>query len=121
MPRMLPSAKELSRELSSQLVLTDNYIPSDPGAGKLARAFARNQCQHRCDAPRSAANDVSCETVYYDFGCCFDFPAAEFSVGGSALRHRYGGRGKTNCAAPSEPAVQLRFHGSPSGSQRKRS
>src|SRR6266536_2918084 len=102
-PMLPPSTKASSRKLSGRFAFSHAGGSANSGSRTVVRAIEEYH-QHRDDAPNAAANaSASYEAAHYDLGGGVDFLAAESSVGGIPLRHRYGGCGKTYCAAPSKP------------------
>src|SRR2546423_6788306 len=116
---MLQPAKESSPALPERPALTHPDNPSDAGAGEVARTCeanpkgqplrparrSANSCDFSDSSDFSGSGDSS-ESFHYDFGRRVDLLAAESTVGGSPLRHRHGGGGETDGAAPTESRVE---------------
>src|SRR3954451_22583447 len=116
---MRPPAKESARELSSQPALTHPDDPAGAGAGTVAQTREANLEEHALRAARRSANSNvhydsydSCArvdsrgSVDHDFRRRVDLLTADPSVGGGALRHRHGGGGEADGAAPPESRVE---------------
>src|SRR3954469_2999915 len=121
-PAPPPTAKESARELPRRPALIHLHNPARASAGKVAQTREANLEEHALRVARRSANSnvyyvsydsyascahVGCRgSVYHDFRRRVDLLAAEPSIGGGALRHRHGGGGEADGAAPPEPPTR---------------